>query len=117
MSTQIILPRILQVGDGASQEAGNILNSLDCKRPLIVTDGMMVQLGYVARLQQSLEAASITADIFQDTVPEPTVSSIQAGVDKVRDGNYDSIIAIGIGLLAGIGGFEDPNWDGQIKLG
>jgi len=97
MSTQIILPRILQVGDGASQEAGNILNSLDCKRPLIVTDGMMVQLGYVARLQQSLEAASITADIFQDTVPEPTVSSIQAGVDKVRDGNYDSIIAIGGG--------------------
>ena len=97
MSTQIILPRILQVGDGASQEAGNILNSLDCKRPLIVTDGMMVQLGYVARLQQSLEAASITADIFQDTVPEPTVSSIQAGVDKVRDGNYDSIIAIGCG--------------------
>ena len=97
MSTQIILPRILQVGHGASQEAGNILNSLDCKRPLIVTDGMMVQLGYVARLQQSLEAASITADIFQDTVPEPTVSSIQAGVDKVRDGNYDSIIAIGGG--------------------
>ena len=97
MSTQIILPRILQVGDGASQKAGNILNSLDCKRPLIVTDGMMVQLGYVARLQQSLEAASITADIFQDTVPEPTVSSIQAGVDKVRDGNYDSIIAIGGG--------------------
>ena len=97
MSTQIILPRILQVGDGASQEAGNILNSLDCKRPLIVTDGMMVQLGYVARLQQSLEAASITADIFQDTVPEPTLSSIQAGVDKVRDGNYDSIIAIGGG--------------------
>ncbi len=97
MSTQIILPRILQVGDGASQEAGNILNSLDCKRPLIVTDGMMVQLGYVARLQQSLEAASITADIFQDTVPLPTVSSIQAGVDKVRDGNYDSIIAIGGG--------------------
>ena len=97
MSTQIILPRLLQVGDGASQEAGNILNSLDCKRPLIVTDGMMVQLGYVARLQQSLEAAAITADIFQDTVPEPTVSSIQAGVDKVRDGNYDSIIAIGGG--------------------
>ncbi len=97
MSTQIILPRILQVGDGASQEAGNILNSLNCKRPLIVTDGMMVQLGYVARLQQSLEAASITADIFQDTLPEPTVSSIQAGVDKVRDGNYDSIIAIGGG--------------------
>ena len=97
MSTQIILPRILQIGDGASQEAGNILNSLECQRPLIVTDSMMVQLGYVARLQESLEGASIVSDIFQDTVPEPTVSSIQAGVDRVRDGNYDSIIAIGGG--------------------
>lgn len=97
MSTQIILPRILQVGDGASKEAGNILKSLDCKRPLIVTDPMMVKLGYVARLQESLDKASIQSDVFQETVPEPTVSSIQAGVDKVRDGNYDSIIAIGGG--------------------
>ena len=97
MSTQIILPRILQVGDGASKEAGSILKNLGCKRPLIVTDPMMVNLGYVARLQESLNAVSIHSDIFQDTVPEPTVSSIQAGVDKVRDGNYDSIIAIGGG--------------------
>ena len=97
MSTQIILPRILQVGAGASQEAGNILTSLSCQRPLIVTDKMMVQLGYVRSLQDSLEAAGIQADVFDDTVPEPTVSSIQAGVDRVRDGSYDSIIAIGGG--------------------
>lgn len=97
MSTQIVLPRILQVGAGASTEAGNILNSLGCERPLIVTDKMMVQLGYVSRLQESLKGASITSDIFDNTVPEPTVSSIQEGVDKVRDGNYDSIIAIGGG--------------------
>jgi alcohol dehydrogenase class IV len=85
------------VGAGASTEAGNILNSLGCERPLIVTDKMMVQLGYVSRLQESLKGASITSDIFDNTVPEPTVSSIQEGVDKVRDGNYDSIIAIGGG--------------------
>ncbi len=97
MSTQIILPRIMQVGAGASKEAGNILRSLDCQRPLIVTDKMMVQLGYVASLQDSLQGASIHSDIFDNTVPEPTVSSIQEGVNKVRDGNYDSIIAIGGG--------------------
>ena len=97
MSTQIILPRILQVGAGASNEAGTILNSLGCQRPLIVTDNMMVQLGYVSRLQESLEGSAISADIFADTVPEPTVKSIQAGVDKVRQGDYDSIIAIGGG--------------------
>jgi alcohol dehydrogenase class IV len=97
MSTQIILPRILQVGGGASDEAGNIVTALGCKHPLIVTDKMMVQLGYVARLQKSLKALNISADVFDDTVPEPTVSSIEAGVEKVRQGNYDSIIAIGGG--------------------
>jgi alcohol dehydrogenase class IV len=97
MSTQIILPRILQVGGGASDEAGNIVTALGCKRPLIVTDKMMVQLGYVAKLQESLNALNISADVFDDTVPEPTVSSIQAGVNQVRQGNYDSIIAIGGG--------------------
>ena len=97
MSNQIILPRILQVGAGASDEAGNIVTALGCKRPLIVTDKMMVQLGYVAKLQDSLNALNISSDVFDDTVPEPTVSSIQAGVDQVRQGHYDSIIAIGGG--------------------
>jgi len=97
MSVQIILPRILQVGAGASQEAGAIVQALECQRALIVTDKMMVQLGYVARIQESLSALGIHSDVFDDTVPEPTVSSIQAGVEMVRDGNYDSIIAIGGG--------------------
>jgi alcohol dehydrogenase class IV len=57
----------------------------------------MVQLGYVAKLQDSLNALNISSDVFDDTVPEPTVSSIQAGVDQVRQGHYDSIIAIGGG--------------------
>ena len=97
MSVQIILPRILQVGAGASQQAGAIVKALECQRPLIVTDKMMVQLGYVARIQESLTALGIHSDVFDDTVPEPTVSSIQAGVEMVRDGSYDSIIAVGGG--------------------
>ena len=97
MSIQIILPRILQVGAGASQQAGTIVKALECQRPLIVTDKMMVQLGYVARIQESLTALGIHSDVFDDTVPEPTVSSIQAGVEMVRNGSYDSIIAVGGG--------------------
>ncbi|WP_428034174.1 iron-containing alcohol dehydrogenase [Amphritea sp.] len=97
MSTQIILPRVMQVGEGASQEIPTILTSLGCSRPLIITDKMMVQLGYADSIQTRLAAESITAEVFDDTVPEPTVSSIQAGVDTVRHGNYDSIIALGGG--------------------
>jgi len=35
--------------------------------------------------------------VFDETVPEPTDTSIQAGVDKIRHGNYDAIIALGGG--------------------
>lgn len=97
MSTQIILPRIMQVGENASQEVPHVLASLGCRRPLIITDKMMVQLGYVERIQETLASHEITADVFDDTVPEPTVGSIQAGVDKARIGDYDSIIALGGG--------------------
>jgi alcohol dehydrogenase len=97
MSTQIILPRILQVGKHASHEIPNILINLACKRPLIITDKMMVELGYCKKIQNQLEENKIFSDVFDETVPEPTVESIQAGVNKARHGDYDCIIALGGG--------------------
>ncbi|UTW13157.1 iron-containing alcohol dehydrogenase [Marinobacterium rhizophilum] len=97
MSTQVILPRIMQVGDGASQDTPTVLASLGCTRPLIITDKMMVELGYAGRIQKCLAEHQVSADVFADTVPEPTVRSIQAGVDITRDGDYDCIIALGGG--------------------
>lgn len=97
MSTQVILPRIMQIGEGASQDIPNVLASLGCTRPLIITDKMMVQLGYASRIQDILAAQQMSADVFADTVPEPTVASIQAGVEKARNGDYDCIIALGGG--------------------
>ena len=96
-STQIILPRILQIGGGASAELASVLGSLDCQLPLIVTDEMMVKLGYVERIRDQLSASGIKSDVFDQTMPEPTVASIQAGVDMVRYGGYDCLVAIGGG--------------------
>ena len=114
MSNQIILPSIMQIGAKASQEVGSILNSLDYKKPLIITDQMMVELGYARKIQENLKAINVYADIFADTIPEPTVASIQAGVNKIKSANYDCIIALGggspidsakaIGILGKFGG-------------
>lgn len=97
MSSQIILPRIMQVGEHASLEVSNILASLGCVRPLIVTDNMMVKLGYANKIAEVLKQDSLSVDVFADTVPEPTVASIQAGVEMAKTGNYDCIIALGGG--------------------
>ena len=97
MSSQIILPRIMQVGAGASRELPNVLTSLGCKKPLIVTDKVMVELGYVGQIEQTLADHMIFGEVFDDTVPEPTVGSIQAGVDCAREGDFDCIVAVGGG--------------------
>jgi alcohol dehydrogenase len=97
MSNQIVLPRILQVGAKASRAIPDVLSTLGCSRPLIITDKMMVQLGYAKEIQKVLQEKNIAADVFADTVPEPTVVSIQAGVEHARSGDYDSIIALGGG--------------------
>ena len=114
MSHRIVLPRLMEVGAGASQQVVSVLHNLGCKRPLIVTDRMMVELGYVARISETLAKADIPSDCFADTLPEPTAASIRAGVDMVRAGSYDSIIALGggspidsakaIGILGKFGG-------------
>lgn len=97
MSTQVILPRIMQIGENASQDIPVVLANLGCQRPLIITDKMMVKLGYAAAIQARLASQDIKAEVFDETVPEPTVASIQAGVEKARSGDYDCIIALGGG--------------------
>jgi len=87
----------MHIGEGASRQISQVLGSIGCSHPLIITDKMMVKLGYVTGLQASLSEAGISAGLFDDTVPEPTVSSIQAGVEQVRCGDYDCIIALGGG--------------------
>ena len=93
----IILPRVLEVGSGAVQKLPELLTNLACRKPLIITDKMMVKLGYGDRIQTLLRASGIASEVFDDTVPEPTAASIQAGVDKVRQGDYDAIVALGGG--------------------
>ncbi|BFM51285.1 iron-containing alcohol dehydrogenase [Marinomonas sp. THO17] len=97
MSTQIILPRILQVGEKVSRQLPVILSDLNCKKPLIVTDKMMVSLGYIQTITADLMAHKIDCDVFDNTVPEPTEASIMDGVEKVRQGDYDAIVAVGGG--------------------
>lgn len=97
MSTKIVLPRMMHIGRDASQKLVDVLRDLQCHSPLIITDKMMVKLGYAEKVQGILQAVNIQADIFDDTIPEPTASSIALGVNKIRGGDYDVVIALGGG--------------------
>ena len=88
---------MLEIGAGVSHKIGVIVKEMNCWRPLIVTDKIMQELGYVERIQDELKAMNISSDVFDDTIPEPTTRSIQAGVKLAESGEYDVIIGLGGG--------------------
>ena len=114
MANTIILPRIMEVGKNACERLPAIMESLGVSKPLIVTDKMMVQLGYVKRIQTVLDAQQFTTEVFDDTIPEPTDTSIMGGVNILKNGDFDCLIALGggspidspkaIGILGKFGG-------------
>lgn len=97
MSHTIQLPRMMEIGKNARAKLPHILAALGCRKPLIITDKMMVSLGYIEQIQQLLLEAGIKADFFDQTIPEPTSASIGAGVTYIQTHQYDAIIAVGGG--------------------
>ncbi|WP_423840574.1 iron-containing alcohol dehydrogenase [Vibrio mytili] len=99
MSQSIVLPKFLEVGEGAIKRAGDIAIQLGCDRILIVSDAVMASLGQVQILRDIIIRAGLEADVYTDTMPEPTEASILPAVRLALDGNYDGIIALGGGSV------------------
>ncbi len=97
MSTQVVLPRILEIGAHASSKIVEVVASLACSRPIILTDKTMVELGYIKTLLAQFEEAEQQPDVFDNTIPEPTIASIMQAMSKVKSKPYDCIIALGGG--------------------
>ncbi|MBV9783665.1 MAG: iron-containing alcohol dehydrogenase [Acidisphaera sp.] len=114
MVTSIVSPRLMLVGGGSVAQIGEVLAKFSLSRPLVVTDPFMVSSGLVRRCLDPLAAAGMHAEVFSDTVPEPTDTVVDAGAVVLSQGNFDCLIGFGGGspidtakamaILAGGGG-------------
>ncbi len=130
MVSSIAIPGIMEVGKHASANLPKVLHSLGAKKPLIITDKMMVKLGYIQNIQNILSEAGFSSEVFADTIPEPTSSSILAGVQFSQSQAFDAIIAVGggspidsakaISILSKYGGkirdYKFPNLTNQAGI-
>jgi alcohol dehydrogenase class IV len=96
-AASIALPRIMRVGGGASREIGAVLQGLGLNRPLIVTDKFLLSHGQVGRLKTALGSSGIAAEVFADTVPDPTVATVEAGLAALKAGDFDCVVGFGGG--------------------
>ena len=114
MSTYYFLPTRNVFGEGAVQEAGDLVKSLGAKKCLIVTDRYLGQIGMADRVQGILKKAGIEACIFAGAEPNPTDKNVEAGARFYQENECNSIISLGggsshdcakgIGLVAANGG-------------
>ena len=93
----ILLPNSITFGGGSLREINKILNSLEKKNPLIITDKTKVTLGIIKPLEEYLTKSQIRYEVYKDTMPEPASQSILKPVNILKEGNFDSIIAFGGG--------------------
>lgn len=80
-------------------EPGSIryLAQLHGERAVIVTDKMMVKLGYVEKATRWLEQANIEYRIFDEVEPDPSVETVENGLRLFNTFQPDIIIALGGG--------------------
>jgi alcohol dehydrogenase class IV len=110
----IAAPATMLIGAGAVGEIASVLARLGVRRPLLVTDPYMLSSGKIEAVAGPLGKANVPYAVFADTVPDPTVPVVEAGVDAFKTGNHDGLIALGggspidtakaIGLLVANGG-------------
>ena len=91
------LPAVLRVGRGALAGLPDALRQLGLAAPLIVTDRFMATSGVLDRVRDTLDASGITARVFADVVPDPTVPSVFAALEVLRQGQHDCVIGLGGG--------------------
>lgn len=93
----IHLPRTIRIGGGVLDELPEVLAAAGLSRPLIVTDAWMQSSGLLARVEALLGGAGIAARAFTGVVPDPTVTSIDAGCAVLAEVEHDCVIGLGGG--------------------
>ncbi len=71
----------------------------DIKRALIVTDPMMVQLGYVEKVVKQLmkNTNHVTIEVFSNVEPDPDLTTVRKGTEVMNSFKPDVIVALGGG--------------------
>ncbi len=94
---QYNFPTIIRFGAGAINELPEHLVAKGFSRPLLVTDPIVNQLDFFARIKKSLAAKNISAEVFCDIHKNPVKSDVLRGGEMFAATNRDCIVGIGGG--------------------
>lgn len=87
---------VIANGPGAAKEAGSFAKGLG-RKALIVTDSHLMEIGLLKDIKNSLEAAGVSFEIFDEVVTEPILEYTEEGLKMYQKMKADFLIAVGGG--------------------
>jgi alcohol dehydrogenase len=85
------------VGVDASRELCESIAHTRARKVLIVTDAVLVELGLIDRVTESLRSAGMGWSIYAGVEPDPTFAHVQAGLSQLQREGCDAVLAVGGG--------------------
>jgi alcohol dehydrogenase class IV len=89
-----VVPEVVFGADALSR-----LAELKGKSAFIVTDKNIIKLGFVDKVEKQLSQAGITATVFDEVEPDPSLQTVQKGVSLMNSYKPDLIVAVGGGSV------------------
>ena len=96
-------PTEVRFGNGRISEVADACLGVGIRRPLVVTDSGLVDLGPVEALRAALSGDEVDYRVFSDLRPNPVGADVSAGAEVFREGGHDGVIAIGGGSALDVG--------------
>jgi alcohol dehydrogenase class IV len=111
-------PTAVKLGAGRIRELPQWCESLDMRRPLLITDPGLAALPLIGSVLDHCRSAGFECGVFHDIKGNPTGKNVDDGVAAFKAGGHDGVIAFGGGsaldaakAVALMVGQDRPLWD------
>jgi alcohol dehydrogenase len=88
---------VMLTGPGSASALCRLMADAGATKVMVVTDRVLVELNIIAPILAALAKAGISAEIFADVEPDPTIDLVMKGVGRFRAAGADAVLAIGGG--------------------
>lgn len=111
-------PTAIRFGEGRVAEIAEACLAAGIEHPLFVTDPGVLPLPIAQRALALLRSGGLEPGVFSGVQPNPTGDNVEAGVEALRAGRHDGVVAFGGGsaldcgkVMAFLRGQTRPMWD------